>query len=203
MIKARSRPERPRLFRSDLLEKLTVISPPAFVATWLGILTLVLLAGWGRASAPVSIMLVLTGLLAWSLFEYVMHRFLFHLRMRSELGQWLIFVIHGNHHVNPNDPYRNLMPPIISVVWSAAIWGALLLLLGAKGSLLFLGFAIGYVAYDSVHYACHQLPVRGRLMRMLRRHHIRHHHATREGNYAITTIFWDRAFGTLIPSRKD
>jgi len=198
----RTRPERIRLFRSDLLELTTVISPRAFAAIWACVLLLAVYASWGVTSLPVSIGFVLAGLAVWSLFEYVMHRFLFHLKMRSAVGRQVIFVMHGNHHVEPNDPDRNMMPPIISLPWSAAIWAALLLLAGKEGSLLFLGFAIGYVVYDSVHYACHQFVMKGPVLGRLRKHHIRHHYAKREGNYAITAIFWDRLFGTDV-SAKD
>ncbi len=191
-------PQRLRLFRSDRLERLTVLSPRAFAMIWAALLLLVLWAGWGTTSGMAWVGLVLLGLLVWSLFEYCMHRFIFHLKPRSDLGRWLGFVMHGNHHDDPNDPHRSMMPPIVSVTWSAAIWGLFVLLFGNAGSVLFLGFAIGYVTYDSIHYACHQLPVRGRLLRELRRHHLRHHFGRQEGNYAITAIFWDRVFGSRV-----
>jgi sterol desaturase/sphingolipid hydroxylase (fatty acid hydroxylase superfamily) len=199
--KVGSRPERIRLFTSDVLEKTTVISPRGFASVWGPYLLLALYLSWGTASLAVSVGLLLVGLVCWTLFEYVMHRFLFHLDMKSEAGRYVIFVMHGNHHVEPEDGHRNMMPPIISLPWSAAVWAACLLLLGAKGSMVFLGFAIGYVIYDSVHYACHQMPMRGPLRRQLRRHHIRHHYAKKEGNYAITAIFWDRVFGTDVPAK--
>ncbi len=198
-IKDVSAPQQLRLFRSDWLERFTVITPAGFLATWFCILALVLWLSWGRASVPASVALALLGLVLWSLYEYAMHRFLFHMRMRTNAGRWLLFVMHGNHHVNPNDRHRNLMPPVASMMLCGSVWLALLLIAGSLGSVIFLGFGLGYVIYDSVHYACHQLPVRGRLMKQLRRHHIRHHHTGHDGNYAITAIFWDRLFGTRIP----
>jgi hypothetical protein len=60
---------------------------------------------------------------------------------------------------------------------------------GPAGTVIFLGFCIGYIIYDCVHYACHQLPMRGPVLRQLRRHHLCHHHGREEGNYAITAIF--------------
>lgn len=199
MIKDRSRPQRIRLFRNERLEQLTLISPAAFAAIWLVMLTLALCASWGTASVAASIGLVLLGVMIWTLFEYVMHRFLFHLKPKSEVGQWLIFLTHGNHHVDPGDRYRNIMPPIVSLWVVGTFWGIFVLLFGAVGSLLFLGFAIGYVVYDGIHYACHQFSMRGPVLRQLKRHHIRHHYAKQEGNYAITAIFWDRVFGTDVP----
>jgi sterol desaturase/sphingolipid hydroxylase (fatty acid hydroxylase superfamily) len=191
-----------RLFRSDRLERLTVISPRAFALTWLGILSLVLLASWRVAGIGTSVGLLTGGLVIWTLFEYAMHRFLFHWKTRSPMFQAMVFVTHGNHHDDPNDPHRNLMPVIVSVPVSAAVWGCCLLAFGRPGSLVFFGFIIGYVLYDSVHYACHQFPMRRGLLRHLRRHHIRHHYAKQDGNYAITAILWDRVFGTRIPAKE-
>jgi sterol desaturase/sphingolipid hydroxylase (fatty acid hydroxylase superfamily) len=190
-----------RLFRSDRLERLTVISPRAFALTWIGVIALVLFASWRSAGVAASIGLAAAGLVGWSLFEYAMHRFLFHWKARSQMFQSVVFVTHGNHHADPNDPHRNLMPVIVSVPVSAVIWGCSLLALGRPGSLFFLGFITGYVLYDSIHYACHQFPMRRGLLRHLRRHHIRHHYAKREGNYAITAILWDWVFGTQISAK--
>jgi sterol desaturase/sphingolipid hydroxylase (fatty acid hydroxylase superfamily) len=200
-MKAEARSQRVRLFRSDTLEAMTLVSPLAFALVWLVILAAAVIASWGTAGVGVSIALLLFGFVIWSLFEYVMHRFLFHLKLRSEFGRWLLFLTHGNHHAVPGDRHRNIMPPLVSVVIAAAVWGVFLLLLGPAGSILFLGWGIGYVVYDSVHYACHQLPMRSRLLRRLRRHHIRHHYAAHEGNYAITGIFWDRLFRTEVVAR--
>jgi sterol desaturase/sphingolipid hydroxylase (fatty acid hydroxylase superfamily) len=189
---------RVRLFRSDRLERLTVVSPRAFALTWLLVLALVSFEAWGRASVPAAIGLVVSGLVIWTLFEYVMHRFIFHWEMRSDFGQRLIFLMHGNHHVAPNDRDRNMMPPIVSMTILGTFWGLFVLLLGPVGTVLFLGFAIGYVVYDSVHYACHQFPMRGPVLGHLRRHHTHHHYAKRDGNYAITAILWDWVFGTVV-----
>jgi sterol desaturase/sphingolipid hydroxylase (fatty acid hydroxylase superfamily) len=202
MMKYRSASPRIRLFRNDLLERLTLVSPPAFALTWAVFLAFALYASWGVTSLPVSIMLVLLGVLIWTLFEYAMHRFIFHMKLTSAFGRWLIFLTHGNHHAAPGDRYRNIMPPIVSVIVSGAIWLAFWMLLGPTGSVLYLGFGIGYVVYDAIHFACHQLPMRSPVLRQLRRHHIRHHHAKQEGNYAITAIFWDRLFGTDIPAKR-
>lgn len=202
MMKYRSTSPRIRLFRNDLLERLTLISPLAFALTWAIFLTAALYASWGVTSLPVSIALLALGVLIWTLFEYAMHRFIFHLKLNSEFGRWLIFLTHGNHHEAPGDRYRNIMPPIVSVVVSAAIWAGFWMLFGPKGSVLYLGFGIGYVTYDAIHYACHQLPMRGPALRKLRRHHIRHHYAKQDGNYSITATFWDRVFGTNIPAKR-
>lgn len=202
MMKSGVAPHRVRLFRNDLLERFTLISPVAFAVTWTVFLAIAIWASWGVAGPAAAIGLVCVGLTIWSLFEYAMHRFIFHLELKSRLGKALIFLTHGNHHAIPNDPMRNIMPPIVSVTISCGVWALLYAAFGAVGSVIFLGFGIGYVTYDCVHYACHQLPMRGPVLRQLHRHHIRHHHAREDGNYAITAIFWDWVFRTEVPSKR-
>lgn len=50
----------------------------------------------------------ISGLLFFSLFEYVLHRFVFHsesILPDSRLARYLHFNTHGVHHMLPNDPY--------------------------------------------------------------------------------------------------
>lgn len=202
MLRDKARPQRIRLFQNDKLEQFTLISPVAFILVWSVFLACALYASWGVTSLAMSTALFLLGMLIWSMFEYSMHRFLFHLKTESPLVRTLIFLTHGNHHADPNDPMRNIMPPLVSVIVAGLVWAVFYLVLGPVGSVLFLGFGVGYVIYDSIHYACHQIPMRGSVMRALHRHHMRHHYAKVEGNYAITAIFWDWVFGTAIEIKK-
>lgn len=194
--------QRIRLFRSDFMEWFTVISPRAFVAIWSVVLALIVYTAWGSASIGAALGLVVLGLIGWTLFEYALHRFFFHWETKWKLLEEAVFVTHGNHHIDPNDPDRNLMPPIVSMPISGAIWAGCVALFGSPGTVLFLGFITGYVAYDCTHYACHQFAMRSPALKYLRRHHIRHHYARQDGNYAITGLIWDHVFGTFIPTKS-
>jgi sterol desaturase/sphingolipid hydroxylase (fatty acid hydroxylase superfamily) len=55
---------------------------------------------------------------------------------------------------------------------------------------------IGYVCYDMIHYATHHLPMRGRLMKALKRQHMQHHFQNPDERYGVSTPIWDVAFGT-------
>ena len=193
---------RPTLFENPFLEKLTVVSVSWFIATWAVLLPLIALAGWGTVSVPAGIGLVLAGMFIWTLFEYVAHRYLFHWDARWPLAKAMVYVIHGNHHEQPRDTLRNLMPPIVSVPVGLVVWAAFEALIGAASAWLLLGFMSGYVMYDLTHYACHQWPLRSRIGRMLKRHHMRHHFVNEDGNFAITAIFWDRVFGSRVEGVK-
>lgn len=193
-----------RLFRSQKLERLSVISLRTFLLTWAAALPLiawvgVTISGSGLFIAP----LLLIGVVAWSLFEYAMHRFAFHWTSDVPFIRGSIFVLHGNHHVNSNDPLRNLMPPIVSMPIAAVVWGLSVLALGSYGTWLFLGFISGYVVYDVIHFGCHQWPMKKGLAAIVKRHHMRHHHGNEAGNFAITTPLWDRLFGTMITTLKE
>lgn len=198
-----SAPPRITLFRNRWLERLTVISAPAFLLLWGVLLPLI---GWQAMAATPAAQrdpLPLAGLLVlgaglWTLTEYGLHRFVFHWEPRSPLLRQLVFIMHGNHHEQPNDPLRNLMPPVVSLPVGGLIWLAMLGLAGPAGHWLFLGFIAGYVGYDLVHYGCHQWPMRGRMARLLKTHHMRHHHLRAHGNYAITGMIWDRLLRTRL-----
>ncbi len=194
--------QRIRLFNNERLEKLTLISPRVFALNWAILLPLIAWVGWGRTGFWAGLGLFAAGLLIWTLFEYAMHRYLFHLKVEWPAVKWFVFLIHGNHHDNPNDPMRDMMPLSVSLPVAALVWGACLMLLGGPGTWLFLGFILGYVVYDTVHYASHQWPMRGKLASALKRHHMRHHYVDEHGNYAISAIFWDRLFGSMVRSLK-
>lgn len=199
-VSDRESSDRLRLFRNPWLEKLTVIPLSAFLVAWTALLPTIAVIGFGVAPTLWAVPLVFAGLIVWTLTEYALHRYVFHFPARSALLRQAIFVIHANHHADANDPLRNLMPPIVSIPVGLTVWALSVWVLGAQGTWFLLGFMIGYVAYDLVHFACHQLPMKGRVARMLKAHHMRHHHLNVEGNYAITGMIWDRIFSTRISS---
>lgn len=188
------------LFRSNRLERLTVVSMKGFVVLWVILLPAIALVALTYAPTFWAPALIGLGWLVWSLTEYLLHRHVFHFEPRSELLQRAVFIIHGNHHADSNDPLRNLMPPIVSIPVGLLIWAAAIAVAGPAGSWILLGFMFGYVMYDLVHYACHQFPMKGWIGRRLKTHHMRHHHLRARGNYAITGMLWDRVFSTNISS---
>ncbi|WP_235037785.1 MULTISPECIES: sterol desaturase family protein [unclassified Novosphingobium] len=165
-------------------------------------LPLIAWTGWGSASPIEGFGLFAAGMVVWTLFEYAMHRYLFHLESDVAVVRWLVFLIHGNHHDNPNDALRGLMPLPVSVSIGSLVWLSFVALLGPAGTWMLLGFMTGYVLYDAVHFACHQFPMRGRLGKALKRHHMRHHYVDEDSNFAITAIFLDRVFGSRIGTLK-
>ena len=66
--------------------------------------------------------IALAGAFTWTISEYCLHRFLFHFPARSRLGKWLVFLFHGNHHEDPKDKTRLVMPPAGAIPIMAVLY---------------------------------------------------------------------------------
>ena len=180
------------------MERLTYMPFSVFVGMWFFVFCGL---GYNLFVHPVPFSwlweLIPAGLLTWFFFEYVMHRFLFHMKFHSAWGQRFVFIIHGNHHDFPQDRYRNLMPGIVSLPLAAGFEFLFCQLMGYNaGRLFFVGFVIGYVLYDGLHFAMHQRRFSNRLLRHIQIHHLRHHYHASNANYAVTAIMLDRLFAS-------
>jgi sterol desaturase/sphingolipid hydroxylase (fatty acid hydroxylase superfamily) len=141
---------------------------------------------------------VLLGALGFSLFEYVIHRFMFHRAFpETREGQIAKFLTHGYHHVYPSDPTRLVMPPIISLPLGTVVAGVLVFAFGTAGYSVFAGVALGYVAYDSMHYVLHHTRRQRGVIGWLRRYHLLHHFDHHVARFGVTTPLWDLVFGTF------
>jgi sterol desaturase/sphingolipid hydroxylase (fatty acid hydroxylase superfamily) len=140
--------------------------------------------------------LVTLGFASWTLFEYLVHRTLYH-HVTFFKDQ------HEAHHAEPSAFIG--APPVVGIVLIFAICYLPFVELNmVVGSCLTIGMLVGYMAYMLLHHAAHhwKLPENSWLD-SARRHHALHHYHRLEGNYGITTSFWDNLFGTALePSRR-
>jgi sterol desaturase/sphingolipid hydroxylase (fatty acid hydroxylase superfamily) len=137
------------------------------------------------------------GIVAWSLGEYLLHRFVFHLAPDNRWGRRLHFIIHGVHHDFPHDPMRLVMPPSVSIPLATGFYFLFHALLGPAWSLpAFAGFLLGYLAYDMTHYHIHHHRSNNRLSLALRRYHYRHHFQQSDRGFGVTSPVWDSVFHT-------
>lgn len=198
-----------RLFQSDLLEWFTHIHPAVIVGIWLPVAALFLVRGVTEVPEGASALTVpaafLGGLLAWTLAEYAIHRFVFHYEARSRLGKRVMFLFHEIHHVQPDCKTRLVMPPVVSIPLAVLFYGGFHLIL-ARGlhapawvDPAFAGFLAGYLVYDLTHYATHHLPMRGRVLKALKRHHMAHHYKCPDRLFGVSSPLWDVVFGTREP----
>ena len=61
---------------------------------------------------------------------------------------------------------------------------------------MLMGFIIGYLAYDMVHYYVHHATPTTRVGRYLRQVHMLHHFRDPEGYFGVSAPYWDVVFGT-------
>ena len=187
----------PRVFGDSFLEGLTFAHPRSIVPVylpggvalaWLGV----------RAGVPVgeSLALYIAGLLLWSLLEYVIHRFSFHLTPRTRLQVAFGYLVHGVHHAFPDDSRRWVMPLIVTIPAGGVILGALWLILGRMALPVFGGVMHGYLTYDMVHFAIHRGTMKSGIGAYLRKHHLQHHYAVPERNFGVSSPLWDFVFRT-------
>jgi sterol desaturase/sphingolipid hydroxylase (fatty acid hydroxylase superfamily) len=125
-----------------------------------------------------------------------MHRYAFHFVPRTRTGVALAYLSHGVHHAYPRDPDRLVMPLIVS----APIAVMLLLAgraIGGAGAYPFLGgFALGYFAYDLIHYSIHRYDTKSGVLNWLRKYHFQHHFAATDRQFGVSTPIWDYVFRT-------
>ena len=188
----------PQMFSHPFLEWFTGTRPRTLVLIFLPVSILLFWAGAAAGWSPLaSSALFGGGLMLWTVIEYLMHRFLFHLTPRGRFGVLFAYLIHGVHHAFPEDRRRWLMPPIVSVPVTAVLFFAGYLAVGVAAYPLFAGAVLGYLAYDLLHYASHAGSLRGRVAHYLRQHHMTHHYRLPETRFGVSSPLWDRVFGTL------
>ncbi|NXH40223.1 FA2H hydroxylase, partial [Dicaeum eximium] len=145
----------------------------------------------------------LFGMILWSLLEYLIHRFVFHMKPPAS-NYYLItlhFLLHGQHHKSPFDSSRLVFPPVPASLVIGFFYGVLRLLLPAVlGLAVFVGGLCGYVIYDMMHYYLHYgSPRKGTYLYGLKAYHVKHHFEHQKSGFGISTRFWDYPFQTLIP----
>jgi dihydroceramide fatty acyl 2-hydroxylase len=185
------------MFESRVLDALSRVHPSVPVLIFVPVI--MLLGAWELSTRSVLSLfgLILAGYALWTLFEYWLHRVVFHFEPEDGLGARMHWIIHGVHHDHPNDPMRLVMPPAVSMPLGAAVFGALYLVFGrdyAPG--LGSGFFLGYLAYDMIHYYVHHFRPQGRLGRVLRERHMRHHFQDDTRGFGISAPYWDDVFHT-------
>jgi dihydroceramide fatty acyl 2-hydroxylase len=189
----------PRMFDSDLLDKLSRVHPAVpLVLFGPGIVFLVV---WGviQGTGWLSFAWIAGGYAFWSLAEYWIHRIIFHFEPERGIGARIHWIIHGVHHDHPNDPLRLVMPPSVSVPLASLFMLGFYAVLGSPAFLPFgAGFLGGYLLYDMIHYHLHHHRPTTAVGRWLRELHMRHHFQDHERGYGISAPYWDYVFRTAL-----
>ena len=192
----------PPMFESRLLDRFTRVHPVVPVLIYAPAVIALFATALRRDSAWDTAALVLAGYLVWTLFEYWLHRVVFHFEPQDGIGARLHWMVHGVHHDHPNDPMRLVMPPAASIPLAVLVVAAMWEIAGAAHAPgVAAGFLAGYLVYDEMHYALHHHVPRSRMGKRLRELHMRHHFQDDERGFGISAPYWDRVFGTY-PKRE-
>jgi sterol desaturase/sphingolipid hydroxylase (fatty acid hydroxylase superfamily) len=195
------RPKTIRVFENGFLEGISR-AHPITPAVWYGPFI-----AWCWLAWPAKVGWAYTaesffwGFLGFSLFEYLLHRFVFHgfIRAARDIpSRFRAFMAHGYHHEFPDDKMRLVMPPMISWPLAIAFTGLFYLCLGPTRFFPPLtGFMAGYIAYDWVHYYTHHFHPRGGIGKWMRVYHLRHHHQDPNAHFGVSSPLWDVPFRTF------
>ncbi len=128
-------------------------------------------------ASSLATLLFCCGVAAWTLAEYLTHRYVLH--AISPVG-------HRLHHARPQDG-------VDKVFWQ--IWLAFSVVYLTMGGAVLAGVLAAYAWYLSVHYCAHHNP--SILPASLVKHHLDHHKFASR-NYGVSTRLWDRVFGTMV-----
>ena len=140
------------------------------------------------------IAIFLGGMAAWTLLEYILHRFVLH------HIPW-IKEMHEQHHREVRalvgTPSWFSISLILGFVFLPVFWLADF----AAASVATSGLMTGYLWDVSVHHmAHHQHPAHSGYLYAVKRNHAMHH-ADEACNFGVTSRFWDRVFNTSAPQR--
>jgi sterol desaturase/sphingolipid hydroxylase (fatty acid hydroxylase superfamily) len=194
-----------QLFRNSYLEMLTKTHPLVIWGMYLPVvigLPYYSAVKFGFGSIRIALAFA-AGMLFWTFFEYIMHRFIFHMVAESERAQKIVYVMHGNHHHFPRDKERLFMPPVPSLIIASILFSLMFLVMGSNVFMFFPGFILGYLMYGSMHYAIHAWNPPFKWMKPLWRNHHLHHYKDEGKGYGVSTTIWDRVFGTMFDLNKE
>ncbi len=194
-----------RLFENELLERLSHVHPITPLIVWVPVvlyfgyrsfsqdeLSLSQFLGWGAL-----------GFFFWTLTEYCLHRYIFHFQGKSALSQRLHFIIHGNHHADPQDPTRLVMPPVAGMILAVILYWIFRLTLGAVWvDPFFAFFLVGYLCYDYIHYGVHHFNPRSKIGRRIKQSHMLHHFQSHDLHWGVSSPIWDHVFGTASEPKR-
>ena len=199
-----------RLFKNQYLEYLTKTHPLVIWGMYIPILGFMLyFSASTLAFSGLQIgFTFLAGMFFWSLFEYTIHRYVFHFFAESERAKKIVYMIHGNHHEYPRDKERLFMPAVPSLLLSSTVFSLMYMigyLLGIKTYVFsfFPGFICGYLIYGSMHYAIHAWNPPFKWMKALWRNHHLHHYKNVELGFGVSSTLWDHVFGTMFDLKKE
>jgi len=145
------------------------------------------------------------GMLTWSFFEYVTHRWLYHTIFENEKLRWFFEAFHLHHHRNLTD-YRVLNAGLFLIYPFATFFWLIVFFLTsniAMASCFGLGMLAYYFFYENIHYFIHYKVYESGYMKFIQKYHLHHHYRKWNKNFGNTITLWDKLFRTYDASYQD
>ena len=144
-----------------------------------------------------TIILFVLGAVFWTFLEYALHRGLGHNpKLKNPFT-----VEHLAHHREVNYFAAAYKKAAAAVIVVGGLTLGLGLLIGWGNGLAFaIGLTLMYLVYEFTHSYFHTQAPRNAYGAMLRKHHFYHHFNDPDMNHGVTTVFWDKVFGTFAKS---
>lgn len=151
---------------------------------------------------PIKIIFFVSGVFFWTLFEYLLHRYLFHLKGESALVKKFTYLMHGVHHNQPREENWVFMPPLPGTIYILVFYGLFWLLMRDSTPIFLSGFLLGYLAYALIHFFIHlRRPIKK--LSFFWRHHSLHHYNNPSKAFGVSSPLWDIVFNTMPPSKAE
>ncbi|MBI2722098.1 MAG: sterol desaturase family protein [Bacteroidetes bacterium] len=138
------------------------------------------------------------GLISWTLIEYILHRYIFHINDYFPSFRRLHYILHGIHHQNPRDKQRLFMPPLPGAIIAFFLTLLWYVFLGNNVYAFMAGITNGYLLYSYIHYTVHTNPKK-LMFPTLWSHHLKHHYQFPDKAYGVSSPLWDILFNTMPP----
>ncbi len=195
-----------RIFKNPILESFTHVHPIIPLLLWVPVIIFLFYRGISlkQVSNLELVILFVFGFLLWTFTEYMLHRFVFHWNAKGKAGKYFVFLFHGLHHDDPQDPTRLVMPPVPAIIIVSLLWLLFSVLFPAKyHEIIMAYFLIGYLCYDYIHYATHHFAMTSFFGKFLRKYHLQHHYSGERSKYGVSSPLWDYVFNTVTGPKED
>ena len=194
-----------RLFKSDWMEETLTKMPPWIVPVlYVPAMLHCCVQSIGPTFGPGMLLwwaFFIAGLATWAHIEYALHRFVFHWATKNYWLNTLHFLLHGIHHLSPNDPERLVFPPVLAIPITLVIANSVRAYVGwSHGNAMVAGGIFGYMNYDMTHWFIHHRKPTSWLYSWLKRCHTHHHYRNHDVNFGISPAakVLDFVFGTHV-----
>ena len=139
------------------------------------------------------IVAALLGAFTWSFLEYVIHRWLGHVKgaKKNPFGKE-----HVRHHVEGDYFAPSWKKGLVAALFLAILCVPAFALAGRLGAAYVAGLIGFYGAYEVLHRLEHVWAGVGPYARWARKHHFYHHFVDARMNHGVTSPIWDFVFGT-------